>query len=55
VLDIGCNHRVEAITSFLGTLCNLHLSGRSGRFVYGWIHTMLRFGREIVEDISVDR
>jgi len=31
---------------------NLHLSGRSGRFVYGWIHTMMRFGREIVELIA---
>jgi protoporphyrinogen oxidase len=52
VLDTGSERRVAAIADDLGGLRNLHLSGRSGRFVYGWIHTMMAFGREIVEEIA---
>jgi len=55
VLDTGCEQRVAAISGFLRGFANLHLSGRSGRFVYGWIHTMMRFGREIVEEIAGER
>jgi protoporphyrinogen oxidase len=52
VLDTGSDQRVAAIAEYLEGLGNLHLSGRSGRFVYGWIHTMMRFGREIVQEIA---
>ena len=52
VLDTGSAARVQAVCRYLGRFGNLHLSGRSGRFVYGWIHTMMRFGRDVVETLT---
>ena len=51
VLDIRCEAAVAEINRYLGRFRNLHLTGRSGRFVYGWIHNMMRFGLETVDQI----
>ena len=52
VLDIHHEATVAAIHSYLDRFQNLRLTGRSGRFVYGWIHDMMRFGLETVADIT---
>ena len=52
VLDIRCEAAVAEINRYLGRFRNLHLTGRSGRFVYGWIHNMMRFGLETVDQIA---
>jgi len=52
VLDIRCDRAVAGINHYLGRFENLRLTGRSGRFVYGWIHNMMRFGLETVADIA---
>ena len=52
VLGVDVNEaKVAAIHSYLDRFENLRLTGRSGRFVYGWIHDMMRFGLETVDDI----
>ena len=51
VLEIGFEEKVQRIYDYLNGFDNLKLSGRSGRFVYAWIHDMLRFGKEIIDRI----
>ena len=45
---------MAAITRYLDRFTNLRLTGRSGRFVYGWIHNMMRFGLETVHEIAAE-
>jgi len=55
ILDTRCASAVERIHRYLAGFGNLWLVGRSGRFVYGWIHDMLRMGIETVAEISAGR
>ena len=50
ILELGYEEKLEKIFTFLRGFGNLRLTGRNGRFVYAWIHDMIRFGREIVEE-----
>lgn len=50
ILELGYEEKLEKIFAFLRGFGNLRLTGRNGRFVYAWIHDMIRFGREIVEE-----
>lgn len=52
VLDTRCSSAVEGIHRYLAGFANLWLVGRSGRFVYGWIHDMMRMGFETVVEIA---
>ena len=52
VLDIHCDRAVAGIHGYLDRFRNLRLTGRSGRFVYGWIHNMMRFGLETVDELA---
>lgn len=52
VLELGHRRLVERIHSYLARFENLILAGRNGRFVYSWIHDMLRSGREIVDALE---
>lgn len=52
VLDSSCGVVVDAIHRYLSGFANLRLVGRSGRFMYGWIHDMLRAGSETVDEIA---
>ena len=54
VLDTSCGEAVDAIHHYLESFRNLRLVGRSGRFVYGWIHDMMRAGLEVVEEIIAE-
>jgi len=47
--------RRRGIHRYLAGLSNLRLVGRSGRFVYGWIHDMIRMGVETVAEIAAAR
>jgi len=55
ILDTRCASAVERIHRYLAGFGNLWLVGRSGRFVYGWIHDMLRMGIETVAEIAEGR
>ena len=52
ILELGYEEKLENIFSFLRGFGNLRLTGRNGRFVYAWIHDMIRFGREIAEEYA---
>lgn len=52
ILDTRCASAVEGIHRHLARFDNLWLVGRSGRFVYGWIHDMIRMGVETVVEIA---
>lgn len=52
VLDVTCDRSVAGIHGYLDRFHNLRLTGRSGRFVYGWIHNMMRFGLETVDELA---
>jgi protoporphyrinogen oxidase len=55
ILDTRCASAVEGIHRYLAGFDNLWLVGRSGRFVYGWIHDMIRMGVETVAEIADGR
>lgn len=50
VLEKGYEARVENVHASLARFSNLRFSGRSGKFRYSWLHEMLRFGKDIVEE-----
>ncbi len=50
VLEMGYEEKIQKINAFLKGFSNLRLSGRNGKFVYAWIHDMMKFGREINEE-----
>jgi len=52
VLEASVEEAVQEIRAYLQDFSNLKLSGRNGKFVYSWIHDMMRFGKEIVEQYS---
>ena len=52
VLEVGCARAVEGIHRYLAGFANLWLVGRSGRFVYGWIHDMMRMGLDTVAEVA---
>jgi len=49
IMETGIENHVLAIEQYLGEFSNLHVSGRSGRFVYSHIHDMMRFGLDIIK------
>ena len=49
ILEIGVEEKIQKINIFLKGFCNLNLSGRSCKFMYSWIHDMMKFGKEIIE------
>lgn len=52
VLDRVALAASERASGWLRGIANLHLGGRGGLFMYGWIHDMVRGGRELVAQIS---
>jgi protoporphyrinogen oxidase len=50
ILEMGFEEKIQEINGYLGHFNNLKSTGRNGRFVYSWIHNMMEFGREIVEE-----
>jgi protoporphyrinogen oxidase len=50
ILEIGFEEKVQKIDTFLKGLSNLRVSGRNGKFIYAWVHNMMRSGKEIVEE-----
>jgi protoporphyrinogen oxidase len=55
ILDTRCASAVAGIHRYLSGFANLWLVGRSGRFVYGWIHDMVRMGLDTVAEIAEGR
>ena len=49
ILETGFEHKVKQVNDYLANFSNLNLSGRNGRFIYSWIHDMMRFGKTIID------
>lgn len=49
ILEAGFEQKVKRINDYLARFANLRLSGRNGRFIYSWIHDMMRFGKTIID------
>ncbi len=47
VLSLDFEHSLGPILRYLDGFSNLALAGRNGRFEYGWIHDMMREGKEV--------
>lgn len=52
VLALDYPQKIAKINTYLQQFTNLHLSGRGGKFVYGHIHDMMRYGKEIVQQMK---
>ncbi|HLF17981.1 MAG TPA: FAD-dependent oxidoreductase, partial [Candidatus Omnitrophota bacterium] len=52
VLALGFEERIEEITLYLDRFSNLEFSGRGGKFVYAWLHDMMQFGKDIIEEYA---
>jgi protoporphyrinogen oxidase len=50
VLESGYEQKIAPVFRHLASFGNLSLSGRNGKYVYSWLHDMMRFGKEIVEE-----
>ena len=49
ILETGYEQKVKRINEYLANFSNLNLSGRNGKFVYSWIHDMMRFGKTLID------
>lgn len=50
VLEVGYDACVREVHDWLAGFTNLRITGRSGKFLYSWLHEMMRFGRDIVSE-----
>ncbi len=49
ILERDFEEKIQKVNTFLKSFSNLTLSGRNGKFMYAWIHNMIKFGKEIVD------
>ncbi len=52
VLEIGTKEVINNLNNYLSNFRNYKTSGRSGKFVYSWIHDMMRYGKDIVSELN---
>lgn len=52
VLEIGTKEIIQDLNNYLSTFNNIKTSGRNGKFVYSWIHDMMRHGKDIVDELN---
>jgi protoporphyrinogen oxidase len=50
VLEIDYEENIHKIITYLKGFNNLKLTGRNARFMYSWIHDMMRSGKEIIQE-----
>jgi protoporphyrinogen oxidase len=54
ILEMGFEKKSHKVADYLKRFHNLKLSGRNGRFLYTHIHDMVRFARDIIEELISD-
>lgn len=52
VLRKGFESEYVKLFEYLTRFRNFYISGRSGRFEYSWVHNMMRWGKEIIDEIE---
>ena len=53
VLEKEYELHMDQLLRYLRQFKNLYLTGRNGKFVYSWTHNMMKFGKEIIDDIVI--
>ncbi|MBU1701222.1 MAG: FAD-dependent oxidoreductase [Candidatus Eisenbacteria bacterium] len=48
ILERGYEEKVSRLNAYLSRFSNLKSEGRNAKFVYSWIHDMMRYGFEVV-------
>lgn len=52
VLTLEAERAAVELVRYLGRFDNLHLLGRNGLFHYGWLHSMMRMAKTLVEELQ---
>ncbi len=52
VLEAGIENKIATLLDYLHGFSNLRTIGRNGRFVYTHLHDMLRFGIDVIDELS---
>jgi protoporphyrinogen oxidase len=52
ILETGYEEKVREIDNHFSGFKNIEFSGRNGRFMYSWIHNMMRMGKNIIDKID---
>ena len=52
VLTLEAERAAAEIVRYLGRFENLHLLGRNGLFHYGWLHTVMRMAKTLVNELA---
>jgi protoporphyrinogen oxidase len=52
VLEKGFDEKVKSLEHYLDNFTNLSLTGRNGKFVYSWLHNMMRYGKDIIDSLT---
>jgi protoporphyrinogen oxidase len=52
VLTLDAERAAAEIVRYLGRFENLHLLGRNGLFHYGWLHTVMRMAKTLVQELA---
>jgi len=55
VMAVGAGVRRTALLERLDRFVNLRVSGRNGRFQYTWVHVLMGWGRELVDELASAR
>jgi protoporphyrinogen oxidase len=50
VLGIDYEEKIQKITAYLKGFDNLKITGRNAKFMYSWIHDMMKSGKEIIQE-----
>ena len=51
VLTLEAESAAAEVARYLGRFDNLHLLGRNGLFQYGWLHSVMRMARKLVDEL----
>ncbi|HET6846974.1 MAG TPA: hypothetical protein VFH29_09065, partial [Anaerolineales bacterium] len=51
VLEAGIEDKIAQLLAYLHGFTNLRTIGRNGRFTYTHVHDMLRFGKDVIDEL----
>ena len=55
ILEVGSERKTQKLREYLEGFRNLRLSERNGRFLYAHIHDVVRFGKDIIEELALSQ
>jgi protoporphyrinogen oxidase len=52
ILDLSAQDAVDTLIGSAGRFENLHVLGRNGLFRYAWLHSLMRMGKDLVDQVA---